>query len=192
VDESMAVPPFREVCAAMLRMGVPVRFRAPGISMRPVIEDGDVLVVEPIEAGAIRRGQVIVAAGSSGLRAHRVVNGSDAGRPSSCVFLRGDALAECDEPVPPERVLGRVLYAERAGRSFRVDGLAVLGKVAAYRLARKWLVPLRRSGAGGGTHGRMMGLEAVPAGGTISINGSAGALALPESEPRQRKLEVES
>lgn len=123
---------FEPVCAAMLRDGVAVRFRAPGTSMRPTIRDGDTLVVEPVEASQVRWGDVVVA-GETCVRAHRVVRVPDVD--GEIFLLRGDSMTACDAPEPSGRILGRVVCVEREGRRFPVRGPGVFFRLLFRRQA---------------------------------------------------------
>jgi len=116
----------------MLRQGLTIRFQAPGRSMLPTIHDGDTLVVEAVDSSCVRRGDVVVVAEPSRVCAHRVVRVPKRG--DDFFVLRGDSLAACDAPVPPERILGRVAWVERGGRRVPVNGMVVRLKMVLWRL----------------------------------------------------------
>ena len=105
-----------ELSTELFARGLSVRFRAPGWSMHPTIDDGEVITVEPIEASEVKKGDIILYRVNDGVIAHRVVriemNESGALR----FTLRGDAARDCDEPVGSHQVLGRVVLVERQGR----------------------------------------------------------------------------
>lgn len=105
-------PAFLDVSRHLLDNGFCVRFRAHGDSMAPAIHDGDVLVVEPIGPGGVKRGDVVLYQRNNRPFAHRVVaiERSASGHVAGLV-LRGDAKRGCDAPVKPEQVLGRVVEA---------------------------------------------------------------------------------
>jgi signal peptidase I len=107
-----ARPGFTAVCADLLRAGVPVRFAAPGHSMQPAIRDGETLLVEPCEPARLRRGEVVLALAPGGPIVHRLQRRLPDGR----LVLRGDALANADEPCAPAACLGRVTVVERDGQ----------------------------------------------------------------------------
>ena len=130
---------FPELILQLLQGGHKVRFQAPGKSMRPLILDGDVLLVEPIEPAAIKIGDIILYQADEHIIAHRVVDieevesqnaqslglplnssASNAGhtaRPISlyAFILRGDASFSYDEPVYSDQLLGKVIAIERNG-----------------------------------------------------------------------------
>ena len=105
---------FAAVCEALLQRGVAVRFRAHGRSMQPNILDGDVIVVAPLDAGALQPGQIALTGGDVGgeFRAHRVVEHSVE---TGTIVTRGDAGQQNDRTA--SRILGRVVSVERSGRT---------------------------------------------------------------------------
>lgn len=111
-----AQAPRAELLAEHLRNGHTLRFRARGGSMAPLIRDGSVLTVVPLDRW--RAGDVLQCARGGNWVVHRLVSWTD----SHCV-LRGDALQRADAPVPRADVLGRVTHVERRGRNRSVDGL---------------------------------------------------------------------
>jgi signal peptidase len=92
--------------------------------MRPFLKDGDVIEVSPVEAQAVRIGDVILYRSPAGRAiVHRVIgldgngqNGADG------LTTKGDAMPGADEPVRPEQVLGRVVAVERERKRVETDG----------------------------------------------------------------------
>jgi signal peptidase I len=111
---------FAGLCAEILSRGASVRFKARGFSMKPFIMDGDLILVVPIPAAQLRRGDVVLYSGEAGaLRAHRII--SLTGRGDNKVFgIRGDSSAGPLEQVTSDRVLGRVILAAQRGRSHNI------------------------------------------------------------------------
>ena len=109
---------FGEVSATLLQLGLKVRFRANGLSMRPNILNNDVVVVAPVETWQLRRGDVALTRGSDGFRAHRISGASAEGG----IVTRADAGQENDAPT--DFVLGKVIAVERNGhaQSFAFTG----------------------------------------------------------------------
>ena len=84
--------------------------------MLPFLRHGDLLHVRPVEAAAVRVGDVICYAPSPGrLHLHRVVARDERG-----FVTRGDALPYVED-VPAAGLLGRVIARERGGRRRRLD-----------------------------------------------------------------------
>jgi signal peptidase I len=107
---------FLDITAQLLSGGYRVRFRAHGASMRPAIRDGDIVVVQMVDPTAVKPGDILLYREGERPLAHRVVRIHQDNSAGVVFVLRGDAQAECDAPVKPEQVLGRVLLAERNGR----------------------------------------------------------------------------
>jgi hypothetical protein len=92
----------------LLRSGYTVRFRVMGTSMWPAIPPGSTVVVEPVAAHLLNRGDVVLSNGPGRLIAHRI-EAVHADRRGVLKFvLRGDNLAESDLPVTATAILGRV------------------------------------------------------------------------------------
>ena len=156
---------FTQVCIDLLRSGKRVRFRAPGYSMYPTILNGDEITVEPIKADAIRVGDIILYQDQENLIAHRVAKidikkdinndaqSSARGLPrrshahsvtktgsQSFIILRGDARPACDDPVPAEHILGKVVLIDTNGRSINPYGF----KAKLIFNVRRWVFRLKR------------------------------------------------
>jgi hypothetical protein len=126
---------FGRLCAVLLREGQTVRFRAPGQSMGATIRDGDVLTVEPVDPGRVRRGDILLYLTTRGLTAHRLV-GRAPGAGQGFRF-KGDALGSGEEQVRLSEVLGRVTAVHREGRRVRVRGTLALHAARAAGLATR-------------------------------------------------------
>jgi hypothetical protein len=103
---------FDALAQELFARGNCVRFKASGNSMHPFVRDGDVLLVEPASAEKLRVGDIAFCRRPWGSYVvHRVVN-----RAGTTLVTRGDNLSYCDEPVPGEQVLGRVVQIESRRR----------------------------------------------------------------------------
>lgn len=126
---------FAELSSEMLRSGVSVRFRARGASMSPLVRDGDVVLVRPVEPGSIRVGDVVmVSLGPARVLVHRVVErvtGPDGTR----FTVQGDQVVRPDGTIPAAQVYGRVASIERGGAHFDTDRPVMrwLGRLAVLR-----------------------------------------------------------
>jgi signal peptidase I len=138
---------FLNLSTELLQAGYSVRFRSPGHSMHPTIRDGETVLVKPVDALSIRRGDILLYRTERGLTAHRVV--AIRKREKARVFiLRGDASVSCDEPVDAEQVLGRVIQVERDERVIDLASMSArLRQTARLRAARlkSALLPARRT-----------------------------------------------
>jgi RimJ/RimL family protein N-acetyltransferase len=102
-----------ELLRGMVERGLTFRTKARGLSMTPLIRDGDVVTIDPMDRSDPRVGEVVafVDSGGRGLALHRVVARKEAGW-----LLRGDNCRESDGVVPRDQILGRVVRVERNGR----------------------------------------------------------------------------
>jgi signal peptidase len=139
---------FTQVCTDLLHSGILVRFRAPGYSMYPTILHEDVITVEPVEASAVKVGDIILYRDQQSVIAHRVVrieNKSDsqahsqssALSPQSQFILRGDARPTGDDPISAEQILGKVVSVKRNGRGINPYSLKVKLTFYVRRLASR-------------------------------------------------------
>jgi signal peptidase I len=104
------VSEFESTLRAVLAAGHAARFRAAGDSMYPAIRNGDSLEIVRCDASELRRGDVILAATSRGLTAHRIVRiGERDGAPQ--IITRGDNAVRCDAPITADDILGRVVQS---------------------------------------------------------------------------------
>jgi len=112
---------FTETSVELLRGGKSVRLRAPGWSMHPTIRDGEAITVQPVDAAAVKRGDIVLYRCDRGVIAHRAVRIEKRAGDNPLFVLRGDGLGAVAEPVEPDQVLGRVVSVERDGRTIDPD-----------------------------------------------------------------------
>ncbi len=102
------------LCEELLGSGQTVRFRAPGHSMSPLIRSNEMLVVQPIDPRAARKGDILLYRAADRLTAHRLVGfvqGREGATPQ--LILKSDVWLSTDERVLPAQVLGKVVAVER-------------------------------------------------------------------------------
>jgi signal peptidase I len=117
-----ATPFFADAAVDLLTSGYRLRFLAPGRSMQPAIAEGEAITVERISAGEVKIGDIILYRAERSVIAHRVEKiGRDRDR-VTFLLLRGDASEDCDDPVLPAQVLGKVVAVDREGRRIDVTG----------------------------------------------------------------------
>jgi signal peptidase I len=126
---------FLDVSIRLLSAGCRVRFRASGLSMSPAICDGESLTVERVESSAVKPGDVLLYQHNKRPFVHRVVHIQQSGDDIVGFVLRGDAKRECDHPVRPSQVLGRVAVSEKPPRSLFSYLRSVAAIVRSHRLA---------------------------------------------------------
>ena len=125
---------------AVLDKGKPFRFEARGTSMHPLIQDGDVVTVEPFAEGGPRTGDIVafVHPGTGGVRVHRIVR-AEAGR----FLLKGDNALGNDGALGRDALLGLVAGHERRGRARRLEP-AFISPVMAALSRSSWFTRLCR------------------------------------------------
>jgi signal peptidase I len=119
-EVNLETPDFLAQARQLLSRSLPVEMRMSGTSMRPAIEDGDIITVEPITGDPIRQGDIVLYHSRFDTAViHRVVR-VERSSSERAVVTRGDAASHSDGPVPIHRVLGRVKLVERAGERIKM------------------------------------------------------------------------
>lgn len=105
--------------------------------MHPVIRDGEAVLVRPVAAARIRRGDILLYELESRPLLHRVAGVGRAVDGSRKFILRSDAAATEQDVVGIDRILGRVAGVERGGRTVGLTGggsrLVQMGRLLARR-----------------------------------------------------------
>jgi hypothetical protein len=128
--------------SSVLERGASLRFCARGTSMAPLIQDGDLIQVVPLQGKSLRLGDVaaFIQPASGKLVVHRLVN-----RRGQEAWFSGDNMRGALEgPLALENVLGRVAAVERAGRAVAL-GLGPERRLVALLSRSGLLLPLIRS-----------------------------------------------
>jgi signal peptidase I len=137
-EVTLETPDFLEQARQLLSRSLPVELRMSGSSMRPAIEDGDVVTIEPITDEPIRQGDIVLYHSRFDTAViHRVVRIDKSAERS--ILTRGDSAAQNDLPVSVHRILGRVKLVERAGE--RID--MIRPKRSFTQLMASWLERLK-------------------------------------------------
>lgn len=126
---------FAQLSAEILQSGKALRFQAHGASMVPLVRDGDVLLVQPLEPAALRIGDVILCGTEPGrIVVHRVIR-CVAGPEGRRFTVQGDAVARPDGTIPAAQAYGRVAAIERGGAQIDMGAPAMrlLSRMAALR-----------------------------------------------------------
>ncbi len=124
----------------LLRMGKSVRFQARGMSMKPLVRDGDIMLVEPFGQKLPRLGDVVLCQTESGrVLAHRVI-GRQGKLEEKTYLIQGDRAAYADGWISHEQIWGRVSKLERGGNVINLENpfMKALGKYAAFRSRYGW------------------------------------------------------
>jgi len=112
-DVPVSGPALVDLLQAVLAKGAQFRFRAAGFSMAPLVKDGDVVTISPLQERPPGLGDVVafIHPGSGKLCVHRVVR-----KKKDSFFIRGDNAPVPDGLVRKADILGRVTALERNGR----------------------------------------------------------------------------
>jgi len=110
-----------KLSGSLIERGASIRFRAKGFSMRPFIQDGDLITVSPLRNYPARVGDVVLyKTANDRAIVHRVILKTRIdGR--AIFFVKGDANLSRPEEAARESVLGRVTAIERNGRERKLD-----------------------------------------------------------------------
>jgi len=111
---------FESLASEILEDGHALMFRARGNSMQPYILEDDVLEVQRVGSGDIRRGDVLLCVlRESKIIAHRVIRTLHVGDQPQ-FLIKADANYTPDGVLPFDQVLGRVVALQRKGRSIDI------------------------------------------------------------------------
>lgn len=103
--------------------------------MSPLVQDGDVVTVQPADPGAVRVGDLVLCrVAPERVVVHRVIC-REAGPEGTRFTVQGDAASHPDGVIPAAQLYGRVVALERAGARIDVGGpvMSALGALAAQR-----------------------------------------------------------
>ena len=113
-------PEFLERSRQILSKSQTVEICMSGSSMRPAIEDGDLVTIEPITEGKINQGDIVLYQSRFDTAViHRVIR-IERSSSERIVITRGDAATQNDLAIPLTTILGRVKNIERAGESIKM------------------------------------------------------------------------
>ena len=112
---------FAALARAVLNSGASLRFRARGGSMYPTLQQGDILLIRPVSAHWLSKGDIVLCqAGSERLVAHRIL-GVGSRQKGSRFLVKGDHCGSQDGWVAGTTVLGRVAQVERGQQNISLE-----------------------------------------------------------------------
>jgi len=97
-----------------LAQGDLTRLRVAGHSMAPLVERGDLVLVQRANLEDLHRGDLLLVEQGGDFLVHRLIAADVHG-----LHTKGDNASHADSPLTPQAVLGRVVAVERGGR--RID-----------------------------------------------------------------------
>jgi hypothetical protein len=140
----IARPEVSGLFESVLAGGYSVRVQVTGCSMRPFLQGGEVLIIEPVGSRRLRVGDVVLFKdGQDRHLIHRVIRVI-----GDSVRTQGDALNEPDFPVEMTRLLGKVERVEKS-QSSQLDLESWAQRIRGWMLANSsfWRWRIRRSGS---------------------------------------------
>jgi hypothetical protein len=139
----LARPEVSGLFESVLAGGYSVRVQVTGRSMRPFLQGGEVLIIEPIGSRRLRVGDVVLFKdGQDRLVIHRVIRVREVS-----VQTQGDALNEPDSPVEITRILGKAERIEQG--QLQLDLESWVQRIRGWMLAGSslWRWRIRRVGS---------------------------------------------
>lgn len=95
--------------------------------MRPLVRDGDILLMEPLGARRIRIGDVVMSSVQpERIVVHRVVK-CQLNNKATYYLLQGDQVSHADGWVQQEQIFGRLVAIDRGEQHIRMDHPVVKG-----------------------------------------------------------------
>ena len=113
-----------------------------GSSMVPLLRRGDRVLVQPCSAASVTPGDLVVMGEGAHLCTHRLISKMHRdGR--DYLRTKGDDCGRWDEPLPVERLIGKVTVIDRGARQIRLERAVwrVLNRLLlVYSLLMGWLL----------------------------------------------------
>jgi len=138
IEERADSSTFADLVRGLAASGISFRFQAQGRSMLPVIEDGQVLQIEPVGQNRLRPGDIVLFKKDGEFKAHRILRNE-----GGLFATRGDAGMHIDVEVAHEQIIGRVVAKEcaRTGRRASLSGYVARMRFHLAEMRRRF--PLR-------------------------------------------------
>jgi len=126
--------------AYILQQELDLRVKVTGRSMRPFINDGEVVTLRKVSPESLQCGAIIYYTTDNGTSMmHRII--SIRLQPDNRLLLttKGDALLQKDEPINEDQVLGKAFYVEKSlpllgPFSFNLDSILSSGLYRIYAI----------------------------------------------------------
>jgi hypothetical protein len=109
---------YYKVITLLLQKGEPVEIMLTGHCMKPLLCEGDLIFIRPIQADALRCGDVAIYHVNGRLKAHRFLRFITLDRQGQKHLLtKSDRRHRCDPPVSAANFLGIISKVTRGGRT---------------------------------------------------------------------------
>jgi signal peptidase I len=120
-----------------------LRVKVTGKSMSPVLQGGEIVTIQKVQASLLQIGDLIFYKTREGIPLlHRIV-GKQREKDMFIFHTKGDALMSTDEPVTEDNVLGKVCRIEikcAPGETKNIDMESHVRRIINYLLAKKSLI----------------------------------------------------
>src|SRR5450432_294052 len=116
---------FGELTDELMTSRLGFRFQARGRSMWPLIDDGEILHVQPATTATLKVGDIVLFRQGAKFKAHRIIGKKQGQQQKDEFITRGDASAEVDGVVPGGQIVGKIIAKEcmNSGRIVSLAGL---------------------------------------------------------------------
>ena len=132
--------PASEMPRESLSQELSLRVQVSGRSMYPLIQSGDIILIEAAKANNLKLGDIALFYLTSGVfLIHRVIKKNGSGS----LQTNGDSLRQPDEPVAEEQVFGRVIQIERNSRVINLTGTLSSINARLITLLARYRLPLQ-------------------------------------------------
>ena len=100
--------------AEILEQGLDLRLQVTGRSMRPLIKNGDTVILRKAPPSSLRYGDIIYYISASGSAVlHRIIVKETKQNADTIFTTKGDALLLHDAPIAEHQILGKAFYVEK-------------------------------------------------------------------------------
>lgn len=112
---------FDRISIDLLQAGYPLRFTAQGTSMKPLIRDGDIVLVEPINQKKVKPSEIVLFINNQEkLVLHRVIQKWKIDGKFQ-YLLKGDQVRSPDGIFEHSKIFGRLVGLERAEKKITIN-----------------------------------------------------------------------
>lgn len=111
-----------KIITLMLKRGEQVQTPLYGYCMRPVIDDGDTVIIAPIKLDKLVCGDIVVYQNEDKLKIHRLL-GFSKKTGEKCLITKGDKCITIDPPASSSLYLGKVTTVQKKDKVLKLDSM---------------------------------------------------------------------
>ena len=118
-----------ELFADILQQELDLKIKVTGRSMRPFINDGEVVTLRKVSPESLQCGDIIYFTTDNGAQMmHRIISKTLLAGNKLLLTTKGDALLQKDKPISANQILGKAFYVEKnlpliGPLSFKLDSI---------------------------------------------------------------------